>query len=335
MGILVPVQDLTVHHLNMRRDVALLLACSTLCAALPARRFDSCAARSCALNTRGGGGGEIAWDDTPIKGSGEHYDVPNLLFAGMHNGGLATTAVGLFALAIKLVLAGAMVKTFLVDTDHAAYTWSAVAALDAGPKWGMYAAVLAAPAYLLNAMTGTSEFKDQAVFYATLRSKRGALGGAAYTFWAVVHALRSYVLLPLFVLANAGVMASQARFEKVLMDGFYGALILSIDDCVKVLYEKMRGVELASSVQLAAETKQVCDGVVRQKVRVLTIAQLALVVLLKTAEFGSDARLLWAMPVLSGVLGGIYLSRSVSNDHVVLVGATVVLSHMAIKPFIG
>ena len=198
------------------RTVALLLACSALCAALPARSFDRCAARSCALNTRCGGGGEIAWGDTPIEGSGKDYDVPNLLFAGMHNGVLATTAVGLFALAIKLALAGAMAKTFLVDTDHAAYTWSAVAALDAGPTWGMYAALLAAPAFFLNAMAGTSEFKDQTVFYAPLRSKRGALGGAAYAFWfwAVVHALHSYVLLPLFALGGVARRRSQAKPQK-------------------------------------------------------------------------------------------------------------------------
>ena len=183
--------------------------------------------RATALNVRGGGEPmlHVAWDDTPIKGKGEEYEVPNLLFAGMvrHLGSedaggsaVGVTAVGVLALACKLTLAYGMLRTHFLGALPLGETWAALGALDPSARWAMGAALVVAPAFLIKSYTEASELKDSAVFYATLRSLRGARHSASSCFWLFVHVLRSYVLLPLFVLANAAVMASTSDFGAVL-----------------------------------------------------------------------------------------------------------------------
>ena len=277
---------------------------------------------------RGGASGmnavrTVTWDDTPIAGPGEKYTVPNLLFVGMNGGGLGPTVVGLAALGAKLTLAAALVSTFFISavplTD---YTWTAISGLAWGPRFGMYAALFVAPAFVLTNMFTTTEFKDQAVFFATLHSRRAAMSPLTYWFWVLVHALRGYVQLPLFVLANAAVMCTAPSFEKVLGNAFYAMIVLSLDDCFKVMYERVTGKTLSATVQLGEETKCICDGVVNNTVRVLAVAQLALCFALKIAALSTDARLAMSLPVMSAALGWTYLSRSKNYGHATIIVGT-------------
>jgi hypothetical protein len=58
-------------------------------------------------------------------------------------------------------------------------------------------------------------------------------------------------------------------------------------------------------VRLGVQTQAVCDRVVQQKVYTMTIAELALVALMKT-QVGNGLNLMWSVPFVAAALAVAY-----------------------------
>lgn len=262
----------------------------------------------------------VAYDASSEVEQDTEYEVDNLLFVGMvrtmrDGNGLLSPAVllGTAAGLIKLVLSIAFVFRFYVAEVSTTAHWLSTFALC--PTWfdqaGLVAALIAAPAFLLHALTSTSEFKDTAVMWATLQKlneqhRRKLL----YVLWMAVHVLRAYVILPCFILANAGLLAHKAAgvtsggaFEGLLGSVFAAKLIFEIDGVFYDLHTRLVGKipHANACVRLGAKTQALCNRVVQWNVLVLGIAQLGLVVLMKTG-LNKGLNLLWSMPLIAAAL---------------------------------
>ena len=162
-------------------------------------------------------------------------------------------------------------------------------------KAGLVSSLIAAPAFLLHSLSETSEFKDSAVMWATLQklNKQHKNRKLLYTMWSIVHIVRTYLLMPCCILGNAGLIAYTAagvaggdeNFFSLLSDTFAAGLVLEIDNYFFGLYKKLGGkiAHANACVRLGTKTQALCDRVVQSQVLILGIAQLALVVLMKTS----------------------------------------------------
>ena len=167
--------------------------------------------------------------------------------------------------------------------------------------------------------TSSSEFYDSAVYWATLtklnESKR--INPAVYAFWVGIHVVRTYLVLPCFILANASLIATCTGFESLLGKTFAAGLVLEIDELFFWVYIRLCGkmAPADSKLLLGAQTQILCDRVVNTKVAVLGAAELSLVVLMKTA-FGNGLNLAWSLPLIATLLSCAYssLPKSVGGD---------------------
>ena len=153
--------------------------------------------------------------------------------------------------------------------------------------------------------------KDDAVMWVALQKLNEEHNRKPlYIFWSFVHVVRTYFKLPCFILANAGLIAYNAKavaiggsFTSLLGETFAAGLVLEIDAYFYSLYKQFGGkIEREEAcVSLGAQTQEVCKGVVESVVRTLGIAQLLLVVLMKT-EVNKGLKLLWVLPLVVAAL---------------------------------
>ena len=259
----------------------------------------------------------VAYDDNSELEDDKDYEVDNLLFVGMlrtmrTGKGLLSTPVllGMAAGLLKVVLTVAFVFRFYFDGMNDIGHWGQL--LSKCPSWhdkaGLVSSLIAAPAYLLHRLSTTSEFKDSAVMWATLQKLNEQHDRKAlHILWSIVHVIRTYIKLPLFILANAGLIAvasnavaSGGSFTSLLSDTFAAGLVLEIDTYFYGLYKQFGG-KIAprhACVRLGAQTQALCDRVVKSVVMSLGIAQLALVVLMKT-NLNTGFRLCAVLPLLA------------------------------------
>ena len=259
----------------------------------------------------------VAYDANSEPEDDENYEVDNLLFVGMvrtmrDGDSLLSTPVllGMAAGMLKVLLTVAFVFRFYVEPMNDMGHWGQL--LSKCPSWhdmaGLVSSLIAAPAYLLHRLSTTSEFKDSAVMWATLQKLNEQHDRKAlHIMWSIVHVVRTYIKLPLFILANAGLIAFKANdvasggsFTSLLSDTFAAGLVLEIDTYFYGLYKQFGG-KIAprhACVRLGAQTQALCDRVVKSVVMSLGIAQLALVVLMKT-NLNTGFRLCAVLPLLA------------------------------------
>ena len=136
-----------------------------------------------------------------------------------------------------------------------------------------------------------------------------------YIMWSIVHVVRTYFLMPCCILGNAGLIAYTAagvaggdeNFFSLLSDTFAAGLVLEIDNYFFGLYKKLGGkiAPANACVRLGTKTQAFCDQVVQSQVLTLGIAQLALVVLMKTSV-NQGFNLLWSVPLVAAALSCAY-----------------------------
>ena len=260
----------------------------------------------------------VAFDGATQPESDEEYEVNNLLFVGMlrtmrdgESVASSPVIVGFAALVLKAVLLTAFIFKFYIAAVPNSETWGAV--LDDYADYdraGILASLVAAPAYLLKKLSGSSEFRDSAVFRATLRTLyRSDDGGNAplFALWSLVDVFRTYLILPTFIVANAALIGFSKDFNFVLSNTFFAGLVLEIDEYFYYLFSEFGGTvaEADSRVRLGTQTRAACDRVVRNKVILVGGTELALVGLMKT-ELAGGVELLWAVPVIAATLSQSY-----------------------------
>eukprot|EP00316_Scyphosphaera_apsteinii_P009514 CAMPEP_0119310724 /NCGR_PEP_ID=MMETSP1333-20130426/19889_1 /TAXON_ID=418940 /ORGANISM="Scyphosphaera apsteinii, Strain RCC1455" /LENGTH=234 /DNA_ID=CAMNT_0007314959 /DNA_START=230 /DNA_END=934 /DNA_ORIENTATION=- len=216
--------------------------------------------------------------------------------------------LGVTALGIKIILILAFLFKFYSPPNAA--TWGVLlGSYPAYDKAGIIASLVAAPAYLLKKLAGSSEFRDSSVFWATLTQLQQRKGnrGCAYAVWVIVHVLRTYLVLPCFIIANAALIASNDTFQFLLSNTFAAGLVLDIDELFYWLYIRLGGKipRADACLLLEAQMQALCDRVVQQKVLTMGIAELILIALMKT-EFGNGLDLLWSVPVVAVALSRAY-----------------------------
>ena len=157
----------------------------------------------------------VAYDANSELEEDKEYEVESLLFVGMvrtmRDEGVrgllsAPVLLGLASGLLKITLTIAFVFRFYMEHYNNMGHWGQL--LSKCPTWhdaaGLVSSLIVVPAFLLHRLSGTSEFKDGAVMWATLqrlqaKHKRKLL----YAVWSVVHVVRVYLKLPCFILANA------------------------------------------------------------------------------------------------------------------------------------
>ena len=268
----------------------------------------------------------VAYDANSELEQDKEYEVENLLFVGMvrtmRDEGVrgllsAPVLLGLASGLLKITLTIAFVFRFYMEHYNNMGHWGQL--LSKCPAWhdaaGLVSSLIVVPAFLLHRLSGTSEFKDGAVMWATLqrlqaKHKRKLL----YAVWSVVHVVRVYLKLPCFILANAGLIAyemtgvaSGGNFLSLLGDTFAAGLVLEIDTYFYGLYKQLGGQigHANACVRLGAQTQALCERVVNSEVLTLGIAQLALIVLMKTG-LNKGPNLLWSLPLIAAALRHAY-----------------------------
>ena len=280
----------------------------------------------------------VAYDAHSELEQDEEYEVDNLLFVGMvrtmRDEGIrgllsAPVLLGMAAGVLKMTLIIACVFRFYLEHANNIGHWGQL--LSQCPAWhdmaGLVSSLIVVPAFLLNRLSGTSEFKDGAVMWATLQQLQAKHNRKLlYAVWLVVHVVRVYLKLPCFILANAGLIAykvtgvaSGGNFLSLLGDTFAAGLVLEIDTYFYGLYKQLGGriAHANACVRLGAQTQALCERVVNAEVLTLGIAQLALIVLMKTG-LNKGPNLLWSLPLIAAALRHAYgviptYSRSTSD----------------------
>jgi len=258
----------------------------------------------------------IAFDATSAAELDEEYKVDDLLFTAMvrtmRDGSSfwrVPALLGVAGLVVKMSLILAFVGNYYVSRGPNLETWVGLfrdhTLYDAV---GYCASLFLAPAYLLQKLVGSSEFRDSAVYLATLDQLQARKPNTlAFIGYRLIHFVRTNLVLPCFILANAGLIAYLSDFKNILSYTFGASLVLEVDELFYFLYTRLGGqvARTDATVRLGKQTQAMCDRVVQQKVFILTIAELVLVALMKT-QVGNGLNLLWSLPFVSAALAVTY-----------------------------
>ena len=136
------------------------------------------------------------------------------------------TFLGLTGLLTKVVLVNAFLYRYFVGLDQAHKQQASWARSFSDPqlslsdRCGLAAALLVVPLFVVSRITGSSEFKDNAVFRATLRqfwtSSDSVRSQLLCCFWLILHVLESYFVSPGVIFLNAAMVAFSADWNDVL-----------------------------------------------------------------------------------------------------------------------
>jgi len=205
-----------------------------------------------------------------------------------------------------LVLNGLLFQNSVnVPPERLSKTWDELLALDVSleEKAGLGAALVTVPILLVASLAAHGEFYDMAVFATTLiwysrqawatDSPRERL---TLIFWILVHCLKCFFLVPIFVFVNAQFLANEHDMRLIFTKTMVTAFLLDLDDLIyKAFYKNDPAAAKISTRQIGVKTQALCASVRQSTISLLGFAQLAMCFYLKHSRSLST---LWLIPLL-------------------------------------
>ena len=207
-------------------------------------------------------------------------------------------------------------------------------------KVGFLAGLLISPIILLAKLTSNGEFMDIGVFSATLKTyetspqyqrtlrvaggspheranpKYSAKRWAIMAFWVIVHGIRTFYIVPLFVFVNAKMMADVDTIMAVLTTNVGLSFLLDLDDNLfSALYGESEEALDYCKKDMGVATHLVCESFKGRMAQALFAMQMLGVIHFKFAESLLD---MWALPAFGLVLLLVALYEFPTNRPVVV-----------------
>jgi hypothetical protein len=195
-------------------------------------------------------------------------------------------------------------NTINVPAEKLSKTFAELLAMDCfEERIAIFGCLLTLPLILAANLSKSSEFYDSAVFaiailwysrqpWATDSLRERLLLG----FWLGVHAIRTFLLIPLFAFVNAQFLANQHDVRMVFLMAMATGYLLDFDDLVfRTLYMNDPRAGALSSREIGVKTAALCDRICTRTIQLLVIVQMAISVLLKQYR---SLTVLWLIPAL-------------------------------------
>jgi hypothetical protein len=258
-------------------------------------------------------------DDTPAK---DAYTGSSISWYGLmaslneHGGGFCCKPLWLAILMISLQICALNGMMFMYEIDTIPDTSSLSQLLDSPvslpEKVGVLATILAVPIMVLAMLAYSGEFFDSSAFLSALvwytrhtYVKKSLKYRALLVFWLLMHAARSFFLVPLYAYIIAKILAQESKIDVIFIRAMTISFLLQLDHN---LYAAFHGADERATrmctVLLGVRTKAVIHNIQGVSMYVLFGVQLVAALYLKHE---STLYSLYIIPITGALLCAVSL----------------------------